>query len=72
MVAQVSENRVGDAAKKLGADAQEFGRAVADTAQNTIGEYSDQGRSLIREHPYKSVLVALAAGALLGAFIFRR
>ena len=79
MVEQVQESSFKGATDKLKEGAQDFKKAVTDTAgetcekaNETFNQYCEQTSEMVRENPMKSLLVAAGVGALLGMLFARR
>ncbi|HEY3322291.1 MAG TPA: DUF883 C-terminal domain-containing protein [Planctomycetota bacterium] len=69
---QMQEQDVKAATGKIKEGAQELKDAAYRRAQSAYGEYSEQGAQMIKESPFKSVLIAFGVGALFGMLFFRR
>ena len=63
---------VQSAAQKMKSGATEFKDAVVDQSSEMWNKYTCQTESMIRENPYRSVLIAFGLGALAGLFLLRR
>jgi ElaB/YqjD/DUF883 family membrane-anchored ribosome-binding protein len=79
MVEQVQESGFKGATEKLKEGAQDFKKAVTDTASETyekanetFTQYCDQTSDMIKENPMKSMLIALGVGTLLGMLMTRK
>ena len=72
MVEQMQQHTFSEASRKIKEGAQEFKDAVTEIATNTRSEYCDQTTDMVKEHPYKSLLIAFGAGAVFSLLFLRR
>jgi len=72
MVEHVQEHTICASTEKVKEGVQEFGQAVKETAKNSFDDYCEQGASMIKESPYKAVLIAFGVGAILSMVMTRR
>ncbi len=79
MVEQVQESGFKGATEKLKEGAQDFKKAVTESASKTyeqanetFTQYCDQTTEMVKENPMKSLLIAAGVGALLGMLFSRR
>jgi len=61
-----------DAAQKIREGAVELKTAVVKQGSESLSTACEQTEAVIKEYPYKSVLIAFGVGALLGAVMFRK
>jgi len=71
MVEINTQHTFSGATAKMKEGAVDFKDAVKETATQTAEKYYDQTTEMIKSSPYKSLLIAFGAGALLGMFFFR-
>jgi ElaB/YqjD/DUF883 family membrane-anchored ribosome-binding protein len=79
MVEQVQESGFKGATDKLKEGAQDFKKAVTESASQTyekanetFNQYCEQTSDMIKENPMKSMLIAAGIGALLGMLMTRK
>lgn len=63
---------IANATQKLREGAVELKSAVVEKGSEAFQHACEQTEATIKEYPYRSMLVAFGAGAILGALLFRR
>ena len=67
-----TEHTVGGATEKMKEGARELGQAMQEKVMSQIEECQAETSNLIKENPYKSLLIAFGVGALFGMLMLRR
>ncbi|MBA1149304.1 DUF883 family protein [Ectothiorhodospiraceae bacterium WFHF3C12] len=69
-VAQAAHDTV-DRAAERGARAEEYVRDNTDRYRQQTEDFADQVSGYVREHPYRSLGMAVAAGFIIGSLLRR-
>ena len=72
MTEVLNKPAISNATQKIREGAGELKTAVVEQSSEAFQKACEQTEATIKEYPYRSMLVAFGAGAILGALLFRR